>query len=254
VVGRPVEIAAIRNQERLSPERVQNVDALFSFFCAESPATQGTLDLLQLMGIKTDQIDGLNYRGNGWPGHFAPHSKTAPGPLSRKTYRESWSFLQAYRPWASHIWPDGTGELADISCGDPWYHEPDNKNPGSSLVVVRTEKGRHILREAVETGYLELKPAEAWKLAKSQEGLIRKKGAVWGRLLVMRMMGLPSPYYQNAHLFDCWRKLSLEEKLRSTIGTARRIITRKLYRPLRLRPEDGVPVKPAMLGSATNEE
>jgi hypothetical protein len=35
-------------------------------------------------------------------------------------------------------------------------------------------------------------------------------------------------------LFQHWRHLSLKDKLRSTIGTARRILFRKLFRPLKL--------------------
>ena len=247
-VGRPVEVAALRNLERSGSKRVRNVAAIFSFFCAEAPSSRGTLDLLEQMGVDPYQIEGLQYRGNGWPGEFAPFAKTAPKPLPRMTYRESWSFLQAYRPWTSHLWPDGTGELADISCGDPWYCKPDGENEGSSLVVVRTERGRRILRGAMETGYLKLKPAEPWKLIKSQEGLINKKGAIWGRLMVMRLFGLPTPKYRNANLFKCWMRLTLEEKLRSTLGTARRIITRKLYRPMTMDSNTAVPVKDAMVG------
>jgi hypothetical protein len=51
----------------------------------------------------------------------------------------------------------------------------------------------------------------------------------------------------------CWRRLSLEDKFRSTVGTARRITNRKLYNPMRLSIEDGVPIKPAMLGSGIKD-
>lgn len=247
-IGRPVEVAALRNLERTHSDRIRNVAAIFSFICAEAPSTQGTLDLLKQMQVETDRMDAIHYRGNGWPGYFAPHSTKASEPLPRMTYRESWAFLQAYRPWVAQIWPDGSGELADISCGDPWYKEPDGKNPGSSMVVVRTERGRKILHGAMAAGYLELGPAEPWKLEQSQKGLIKKKGAIWGRLMVMRLFGLPTPNYYNAHLFKCWKKLCLEEKLRSILGTARRIIARKIYKPIEFDLKDAVTVKDAMIG------
>jgi coenzyme F420 hydrogenase subunit beta len=253
-VGRPVEVAAVRNLERVGSERVRNVAAIFSFFCAEAPSTKGTLALLEKMGVDPSHIDRLQYRGNGWPGDFVPFSNTASTPLPRKTYRESWSFLQAYRPWASQIWPDGTGELADISCGDPWYHEPDGENPGTSLVVVRTERGRRILHGAINSGYLTLSPAEPWKLARSQEGLIKKKSAIWGRLMVMRLFGMPIPRYKNAYLFKCWMRLSVEEKLRSIFGTARRILARKLFRPMKIDLETAEPVRDAMVGCISEDQ
>jgi coenzyme F420 hydrogenase subunit beta len=252
-VGKPVEVAALRNLERVSPEWVRNVGLVLSFFCAETPSTRGTLELLSQMGVDPDRIDGLRYRGCGWPGDFTPYSNTASAALPRMTYRESWAFLQAYRPWSAQVWPDGTGELADISCGDPWYREPDGENPGSSIVVVRTERGRRILHDAMRANYLQLEVAEPWKLTKSQEGLIKKKGAIWGRLMIMRLFGLPTPNYKNAHLFQCWLKLSFKDKLRSTLGTARRIILRKLYRPMKVDLDTAAPVKDAMVGCVGTE-
>lgn len=239
-IGRPVEVAALRKAQALMPDLDRKVGLVLSFFCAESPSTRGTIDLLKKMGIRPDQLEDLRYRGKGWPGYFAPRLKGEKEPADLMTYRESWAFLQAYRPWSAQLWPDGTGELADISCGDPWYEEPDGVNPGFSLVVVRTQRGEEVIQEAMNAGYVQLKPAEPWKLFKSQQGLVSKKGAVWGRLLVMRMFGIPVPRYDGYHLFKNWRQLPVSEKLRSTFGTARRIIQRKYWKPLEIDLSDVV--------------
>ncbi len=53
---------------------------------------------------------------------------------------------------AWRLCPDATGELADISCGDPWYRDVGPDDPGRSLVLVRTEAGRWALHEAMKTG------------------------------------------------------------------------------------------------------
>ena len=237
IIGKPVEIAGVNNARRMRPMLHARIGVTLSFFCAESPSTGGTVALLNKMGISSESVSDLRYRGDGWPGHFAPTQRGKSEPAARITYRESWAFLQSYRPWSVHLWPDGAGELADISCGDPWYEEPDGKNPGFSLVVVRTEQGRQIVRGAIAAGYLNLKPAEPWKLAKSQKNLLGKKAAVWGRLLAMRMCGLPVPKFVGTNLFSCWIKLPQTEKLRSTLGTLRRILKRKLYKPLELKGE-----------------
>lgn len=242
VIGRPVEIAALRNAQKLRPQLDANVGVALSFFCAESPSTQGTLALLAKLGVAADALASLRYRGFGWPGHFAPLRKGESEPHHKVPYREAWGFLQAYRPWSVQMWPDGAGELADISCGDPWYEQPDGKNPGFSLVVVRTERGREILRGAVAAGYLALTPAESWKLEQSQSGLLKKKGAVWGRRLAMRLFALPVTRFSGLNLWHCWRQLSLGDKLRSTFGTVRRIITRGLYRRMTPNPDKSVPV------------
>lgn len=234
VIGRPVEIAALEKLRKTRPGLEAKIGLTLSFFCAESPARLGTLKLLERHGIDPRSVVDLRYRGNGWPGEFAVRTSADPSPVLRLSYRESWGFLQAYRPWAAYLWPDGTGELADISCGDPWYEEPDEKNPGFSLVVVRTERGREILHGVIRAGYVELKRAEPWKLEKSQKGLLVKKGSVWGRQVALRLCGLPVTQFNGLDLYYCWKLLTFLQKAKSILGTLQRIWVRKLYRPLTL--------------------
>ena len=234
IIGKPAEISALRNARAMRQRLDHNVGVTLSFFCAESPATRGTLALLDRLGASPEQVGELRYRGYGWPGHFAPVLRGEIKPFKRLTYRESWAFLQAHRPWSVHQWPDGSGELADISCGDPWYEEPDGRNPGFSLVVARTALGREIVEGAIRAGYLELSVAEPWKLAKSQPNLLAKKGAVWGRRWASTRLRLPVTQLPGLDLKRCWNALTLTEKLKSTLGTIRRLIQRRLYRRLQL--------------------
>ncbi len=243
VIGKPSEIAALRKVERVKASLAKKVGLTASFFCAESPSTKGTHELISKMGGKPEAVGSLRYRGYGWPGHFAPTLKGASEPIGKIPYADSWAFLQAYRPWSVHIWPDGTGELADISCGDPWYENPDGENPGFSLVVARTERGKRVIENAIKAGVVVLKPAEPWKLVKSQYYLAEKKGATWGRLLAMNLLGMRTPKFFHAHLFSCWWRLSFSEKMKSVFGTAKRILNRKLRRALVLDPNASVPVE-----------
>jgi coenzyme F420 hydrogenase subunit beta len=238
-IGQPAEVTALRKAEQLRPALGQKVGLTISFFCAGSPATRGTFDLLKKMGVKPDDVQDLRYRGRGWPGLFSATLKGQSKPALQMSYQESWGFVQAYRPFSTHLAPDGTGEDADIACGDPWYREITGDEPGSSLVLVRTETGRRLLRGAMATGYVTLTPAESWKLMSSQKNLMAKRGAIGGRVAMMKMLGLPVPRLRGFSLFKNWRRSSLEEKLRSTIGTIRRIITRRYHRPLRLKASEG---------------
>ncbi len=228
VIGKPVEIAATRNAMTLRPKLAEKVGLTLSFFCAETPPTKATRSLMAKYGVPEDTLTHLRYRGRGWPGYFTTRS----GDEAEKEhliYHDAWAYLQSFRPWAAHLWPDGSGELADIACGDPWYEEPDGKNPGFSLIVARTKLGREIIEGAIAKGYLVASPAEVWKLEKSQSGLLSKKGSVWGRRLAHRLTGIPNTEFKNLDLFTPWRALSFENKLRSTVGTLRRIISRGLW-------------------------
>jgi coenzyme F420 hydrogenase subunit beta len=242
-IGQPSEVAAVQKARKIRPALDRNLGLTLSFFCAGSPSSQGTVDLLRSKGIDPSGVETIRYRGRGWPGAFAVWLKQNPDPVLEMTYAESWHFLQSYRPWAVHLWPDGTGEHADIACGDPWYRKMDSGDPGSSLIIVRTERGRQILRAAQEAGYLRLTAAEPWMLLRSQDNLVRKKGEVWGRLAAMRLLGLPTPAHHGYGMFRLWLRLSWREKLRSTFGTVRRIWGRKLFRPDRIQriaPPGGV--------------
>jgi coenzyme F420 hydrogenase subunit beta len=238
IVGQPSEITALRKVQGLRPQLQQKVGLAISFFCAGSPSTQGTLQLLKQMGIDAAAVSELRYRGRGWPGHFGVRLKGQTEFMPKLTYAESWGLLQAYRPFSVHLCPDGTGEDADITCGDPWYRPVQPGEPGSSLILIRTELGRRLFRRALEAGCIVAKPLGIAELLKSQRNLFEKRGAIGGRILVMKLFGLPTPCLRGFFLFRNWLRLSLADKLRSTLGTARRIISRKLFRPLHLDPNE----------------
>lgn len=230
-IGQPSEVTALAKVQKIRPQLKEKVGLAISFFCAGSPATKGTVELLKSMGVDPEQLQALRYRGNGWPGHFAATLKGQSVPVSQMTYRESWGFLQAYRPYSVHLCPDGTGEDADISCGDPWYREVRAGEAGSSLVVVRTERGQKIIRKAIESGYVSMERADVQKLLDSQRNLLAKRGAIWGRLLAFKVFGLPVPRLKGFSLFKNWCRLPLNDKLRSTFGTVKRILNRRYFKP-----------------------
>jgi coenzyme F420 hydrogenase subunit beta len=230
-IGQPAEVTALRKAQALRPALQEKVGLALSFFCAGSPSTQGTLQLLRALGVDPAQVTALRYRGLGWPGLFSATLRGQNQPSAAMTYREAWAFLQQYRPYATHLTPDGTGEDADISCGDPWYREPRQDEAGSSLILVRTELGRQILQSAVAAGYVQIQPSTTEKLVRSQKGLIEKRGAIWGRVLAFRLLGLPAPRLRGFNLWRSWLALPWRDRARSILGTLRRIAQRRYYLP-----------------------
>lgn len=233
VIGQPSEITALAKVLVSKPALDSKVGLTLSFFCAGSPATKGTLELMRRYKVEPAQLDYLRYRGYGWPGFFSTRTKDQSDAAEHLSYEEAWSFLQGFRPFSTHLFPDGSGEEADISCGDPWYRPIIPGEPGSSLIVVRTERGRAILKRAFESGAIVATPATYAQLEKSQRNLTRKRGAIWGRLLAFRLLGVPAPRYKGYSLFSNWRALPVKEKLASVIGTMRRIIQRGYTRKAR---------------------
>ncbi len=233
-MGKPCDVHGLRKAQKLRPALNTNVGVAIGIFCAGTPSTQGTLDLLHRHGLDEHEVQEIRYRGRGWPGKFSVRMRGDEGWRDIATYADAWGFLQKYRPNRCHLCPDGTSEFADISCGDPWYRDIAEGEAGRSLLLVRTETGRRIVRAAIEAGYLVVQPVRPEVLQLSQRELQFKRGAIWGRVLTMRMAGIPVPQYDGFSLFRNWLRIPFGHKLRSLVGTARRIISRRHFRPLKL--------------------
>lgn len=231
-VGKPCDVQGARKAEMIWPELRDKIHLAISIFCAGTPSASATTKLIDSLKVPIDQVSQIRYRGRGWPGNFAVWTNGSEKPTVEIPYLEAWGFLQKYRPYRCYLCPDGTGETADISCGDPWYRK-DRNNPGYSLILLRTNRGRETFHRAMEAGYIKAERVDPKVLPMSQPGFPAKRGAIWGRLLAMKMFGIPTPKYDNWPLFECWKKLPIKEKAKSVLGTVRRIVQRKYYRSMR---------------------
>jgi coenzyme F420 hydrogenase subunit beta len=230
-IGKPCDVQGVRKAELIRPELRKKIRLAISLFCAGTPPTAALLRLMESLHVPIEQVTGVRYRGRGWPGTFAVWTNGSDKPAVEIPYLEAWGFLQKYRPNRCYLCPDGTGEFADISCGDAWHRKPADGNQGYSLILVRTGWGREIFSKAMQAGYIKATQVDPRVLPLSQPGFPEKRGAIWGRLLVMKMFGIPTPKYDGWPLFECWMKLPAKEKARSILGTGKRIVQRKYYRP-----------------------
>jgi len=231
-IGKPCDIQGLRKTELVFPELKKRIGLKLSIFCAGTPSTEATLKLIESLNVPIDQVTDIRYRGRGWPGAFAVWMNGSKKPAADIPYAEAWGFLQKYRPFRCYLCPDGTGELADISCGDPWYRKNRNAEQGYSLILIRTERGREIFHKALKEGYIMAEQVKPEVLPLSQPEFPAKRGAIWGRLLAMKMFAIPVPDYKGFPLNKNWQRIAIKEKARSLIGTVRRIVQRKYYIPL----------------------
>lgn len=240
LIGKPCDVEGAAKARAMRPALDQKLGATIAMFCAGTPSTDATLQMARQLGV-TDpaSIREVRYRGNGWPGmaEVAVHGE-ADGQR-QMTYAQSWGdILQRHRQWRCYVCPDHTGEFADIAVGDPWYTPPVPGDPGRSLVLVRTERGRQLVRAALDAGALELDRVEAHLLPDSQPHLLKTRGAIWGRMAVTRLLGVATPRYRRMPTFrHWWRELTVKEKGQSLAGTARRVRRKRLYEAAP--PDDG---------------
>jgi len=244
-MGKPCDVAALARARWTDPLLDRNVDLTISIFCAGTPSTAGTLAILQALNIIPEQLESFRYRGWGWPGK-AHATLKGPGCETREMpYHQFWdNILTKYVPLRCRLCPDTTGQFADIACGDPWYRPVEPNEPGRSLVLARSERGRQLLHRAMDAGYVTLQPVDADVLPRSQKALLKRKRHLWGRLAAMRILAVPAPRYKGFSLFANWRQLSGWGKLQSIGGSVKRIILRGGFRQKKLNVDEKIKALP----------
>lgn len=238
-IGKPCDVAAAGMAARVRPALAAKLGLTIGIFCAGTPSTRGTLEMLAAMGVPDpSRVRSVHYRGQGWPGDA--RATTVDDPIERRlTYAQSWGdILQRHRQWRCYLCADHTGEFADVAVGDPWYR-PTGDDPGRSLVLARTERGARLIAAAIEAGVLTLEPVAPEILPASQPNLVSARGAVWGRIRTLRAAGQAAPRYRHLPMAGAWwRHLTVREKLRSTAGTLLRVRRRRLWRDVELTEYD----------------
>lgn len=233
-IGKPCDVAAVHNVRKYQSALAAKIGLTMACFCAGTPSTNGTLEMLRQMGIESpNKVEELRYRGQGWPGNtVAIYGKEGERVQADFTYEQSWgNILQKYRQWRCYICPDHTGEFADIATGDPWYKSIEENAQGESLIVARTETGRRIIEHAISAGYLIAKQVDPCLLPKSQPNLLKTRARLWGQLLALRIFHAFTPSYRGFNLFLAWwSNLTGKEKIQSVFGTVKRIYVKKIMK------------------------
>ena len=230
-VGKPCDAVAVALTLKQKPELAQRIAAVITFFCAGTPSSGASLELVRRHGLERGEIDSVRYRGDGWPGRFRATDRSGDERVSL-SYENSWAELQSSRGLRCQLCADGMGEAADIACGDAWHRHADDGNPGLSVVIARTRRGLEIVEGAIRAGYLTAESAGVEAVVASQgsdRGLIRSRSEVWGRLVALWLLRIPRPVYRGLSIFGAWLSIPFGRKLRSIGGTAARVFRKKLY-------------------------
>jgi coenzyme F420 hydrogenase subunit beta len=234
-IGKPCDASAVALLRQTRPDLDQRLGLVLTFFCAGTPSTQGTMTLLDQLGTKRSETKSLRYRGEGWPGLLKVF-RTDDSLAGSLTYQQSWGRLTKFTPFRCRVCPDGVGRVADISCGDAWHRHGSEDDPGRSLVLVRTRRGREILQRAVASGYVHLMPSGLAEVKKAQTNLLAKRREIYGRLTALRLLGIPAPQFVNFSLFSSWIKLSPSLIVKTIFGTLRRLWRAKAWRRRQINP------------------
>lgn len=225
-IGKPCDVAALRNFLNVNPSLSHQVPYMLSFMCAGIPSQLGTEEMLKHFSVNPDDVKSMRYRGEGWPGKAK--IVTHQDQVYEMDYESSWGkILNKHLQFRCKICPDGTGEFADIVCADAWYGKdgyPDfEEQEGRSLVLARSDVGVRLINDAIDARKINISPIAIEEIAKMQPYQFHRKSVVLARWLATKLANKVSPKYQNLMLLQASFQVPLLEWLRSALGTYKRI-------------------------------
>ena len=193
IVGLPCHIQGARNLARKYRYRGKIV-YYFSLFCNHTPNFFAYNSYLNHQGVDCSTISETYHRGFGWPGLFRIVIESVK-VIDRK-WSDNWGYVGShfFYPKRCFVCTDATGEMSDLSFGDPWLPEYHNESLGLTLVMARSDRGNQILKDALADGVVELKLTHKHDVVRSQASLLyRKKKMFTAKCLLLGIR----PSYDN---------------------------------------------------------
>ncbi len=198
VIGKPCDVAAIRNLGRIDSRVEKQIPYCLTIFCGSVPSLKMPADMAAHFGVDESELSLFRWRGEGWPG--TTHMETRDGRSFDLSYDQS--YYETDVPWyydaqfRCKICPDAIGETADVSCPDGWIMENGKplheEAPGMNVVIARTPKGEALIRDAEAAGAMVLEPFSIAELETMHADHMPRKVSWPARMLGLRLAGQPA--------------------------------------------------------------
>ncbi|MDY0144438.1 MAG: Coenzyme F420 hydrogenase/dehydrogenase, beta subunit C-terminal domain [Kiritimatiellia bacterium] len=174
---------------------------LLGLTCSSQQSIAATHYLLKRLGIRAEDVQRIQYRGNGWPSGIQIHLADGQTRIVPNVH-SIWSDIfhsRLFIPPRCFRCENTLNDYADISLADPWLASlQTNVGDGKTLVMVNTPDGEALWREASST-ICESEVVPAGVAAASQASTIRRKKSYarhpWKRAWLIKMN--TSPWYRR---------------------------------------------------------
>lgn len=225
-IGKPCDIAAMKNLLMEFPKYKDRIKSFISIFCAGMPSYNASIMTWQMSG-RTDEPVSLKYRGDGWPGNFC--AKWNDGTDFQLSYNDSWGkVLGRQLGFRCKICPDGIGMLADVAVGDSWTTKngyPDfTESEGRCFVMVRSSNGKDIMERAEKNGYVVRKSLDINKIAEMQSYQYNRRKLEGWRLVPVQLFSGFMLKFKGLHIFRQALSAKFTTGIKNMLGTAKRMI------------------------------
>jgi coenzyme F420 hydrogenase subunit beta len=198
VVGLPCHIQGIRKAESCNKNLKEKIVLHLGLFCSHTDTFFATEFLLSSLGLNSQDVATINYRGEGWPGSLSILLKNGQKKILPYSKMISAHILWFFAFPRCTLCCDLTAELADISCGDAWLPQlMANDNIGQSIAICRTRLGSSIFTEAIKTGYINSKQVDPLIIKQSINMARTKKKDIRVQFFLRRLLAKPFPAYRT---------------------------------------------------------
>lgn len=231
-IGKPCDVAALRNLAKYDTRVNQQIPYMLAMFCGAVPSWRSTRNIVRRFGVGEAEVAAFRYRGHGWPG--PTHVRSHLGRVYEQSYDETWFSEMTYDlMFRCAVCADGIGESADIAAGDYW-HMTDGKPThaeaidGWNFCLARSRTGAALLDEAAEAGFLHLETIAVESLnAMHDDHAFRKRSVLW-RLLGLWLTGQPTTRFAGLRVWWCGlSEASLSEASSGLFGMLARVMRRR---------------------------
>jgi len=230
VIGKPCDVAAIRNLARIDARVEKQIPYCLTIFCGNVPSLNLPHEMAAHFAVEPDELSLFRWRGEGWPGmtHMETHDGRAFDLTYDKAYFEEdvpWHYDSQFR---CKICPDAIGELSDVACPDGWVMEngkPIHREaPGMNVLVARTPKGAKLLSDAQAAGAMVLEPFSELELEAMHADHKPRKVSWPARMLGLRLVGQPAIQVQGYRKLATLMEAGPVYAIQTLFGTIRRAL------------------------------
>jgi len=196
--GLPGQVQSIRKLQQIGHPAVQNIRYIIGPFYGNCMHFSSIISLLRSYGIKDyRKIRNLQFRWGDWPGNLRIEMEDGKVILLKKFYANY--LIPFYICKSSLFCTDLTNEFTDISAGDAWAPQYEERGRGFSLVIARNRSAQELLERMSREKIITLAPISFEEAIKMHShGYDFKKRGAFIRIAQRKNLGLPAPDYGYA--------------------------------------------------------
>ena len=224
-IGKPCDISAIKNLEKIDSRVKKNCKFLLSIVCGGIPSLTKSKEALKKNKIKEKDLSLFRYRGHGNPGDLTIETKNNKRFL--EGYNEFWEDENNWKVLERcKICPDAIGESADIVALDVWPNAiPSGNDKGFNGIIVRTLKGKKLVNKLIKDNYLfKGKKFSCRDMDFFQPHQVNKKKSIYSRIQGIKSINKVVPKIYDLRIKKISKKNKKEFNKKEFLGAQKRFL------------------------------